>query len=224
MPDPESLAEWSAYAANSSRGTFHALLRACDGGVCRPALLPALGREFSARPNWRVAQHAALEALQSGFLTLAHYWAHHAIKGSAGHALCRNVLAEILWCRRLAGGVLYQAEAMRQLARRTAPRAERRALQIRVAALSARSLAYVGDVYAAGRWLRFLEHTGAVDIDALLAVLFSARQRSETRLQLRAAMSLAPVAPQLGPRPKAAVQASIRAALVRMLRARASAK
>ena len=221
---PGTLPEWVTYVASPSRSTFQALVVACDGAGCRSELVAALGHEFTKSQNWRVAQHAAIEAWEARFMTLAHYWVHQAMILSAGHVLARLVLTDILWGRRLAAGVLYQTEIIRKLARRTSPHADRRFLQLRVAAFSARSLAYGGDVEGADRWFRLLEFTRKVDVETALRLLFGARQRGNDRVRARAALALAPVHAQLGGRARHAVQSGVRVALVRVIRARVTMK
>ncbi len=222
MQTPESLPEWTAYVAEPSRATLFPLVTACDAAGCRSGLVAALGREFNAKRAWRVAQHAALEALQAGSLTLAHYWAHLAMTLSQGDVRARLALASVLWDRRIPRSVLYQTEICRALARRVRSRKDRTLLQAQIAAFSARALAYAGLVVDADRWLRFLERVRALDSDTVLAVLLGAVHRKNERLLLRAARLLAPVAQHLGPRPRAAVQAVLRRALLRLVGARAS--
>lgn len=217
---PESLPEWNAYVAEPSRAKLFPLIAACDAAGCRAALVTSLAREFNAQGAWRIAQHASLEALAAGSLTLAHFWAHQAMTLSQGDVRARIALASVLWARRIPRGVLYQTEIARALARRVHPRNERQLLKVQVAAFSARALAYAGLVDDADRWLTFLIRSRAVDGETALAVLLGARHRDNELVLLHAAQLLAPWAPRLGPRPRAAVQAALRRALLRLIRAR----
>ncbi len=218
--DLANLPEWKTYATDPTRANFLALK-----GVTRvkPDLrlqLPAaLARLWLSNEDWRIALHAALIAQSLRLTTLASYFSIRALRQSGGDVRARLLLARLYWDRRLAVAVLNETEIARFSSRRDRG-ASRRRLQTEIAILNVRSHAYLGELARAARWLIFLQHGGGADTETLVYFLFCARHHRATDAQAYVSRLLVPTLNLLGPRPRAAVQAGVRLALLNLLRGR----
>lgn len=214
------LSAWHRYVTSPDTLTFQTLVAAVTTGRYEAELSPSLAALYAQTKNWRVAQHAALLFNQEGQATIAMYFAHCAVVGSAGDPMARLALARVYWTRRQPLAVLFQTKIIRAQARRVHVRARRKLLQHEVAELNARAYAYIGDASVARVWLKVLVQDGEPSIETLLQFLVCNSPTENADLFEFAGINLANRADLFSGRVQGKIRIAARLAFLRCLRAK----
>ena len=221
---PAFFADLETYRVEPCREQFRRVLDAAGAAGQMHLLIPAMRQLYFASQDWRTAQHLALLCEQNGYLTYAVYYSELAIKGSQGDIMARAILAKVLWRRRLPLGVLYQTDIMRVQIRRMHGKCRKRLLQEEIARLNVCAYAYLGRMSDAKKWLQLCQRYPSQCTEMWLRLLLCSNPAESPDLHIIAGNRLAGELDRYSNGVKRRIKASVRIAIIALLRKKAAGR